>query len=296
MSIPHATLQDLLDQCGRLAQQARRLHPERLQIAAFDADGTLWGPDVADLLWSRLAASKALHRAGGASLARAVRACGGEPTRDPYLDFVGLQELHKGGQCPEERMTRAMLQGLAGMTESEVYAHAEEAVSAAPELTAERIAPVAAMMQELRAFGYRTVVVSGSPRWAVEVAVRPLGLGRLDVLAGEVAVVEGLLTDGVLDPLPHGPGKVQAILRRFGAVPRVSLGNAVADLAMLEATSHLRVLVNPSRELIEACETARGATWAMSLLGAPLAAAPAGRQRREGRAATGRRARIRADA
>ena len=169
-------------------------------------------------------------------------------------------------------MVRVMLQGLAGLREDEVYVHSQKAVAAA-EGTPAASRPAFRMIEQLRDLGFRVIVVSGSPRWTVEVAVRSMGIEPEDIIAGQVAVVEGVLTHGVIEPLPHGKGKIQAILRRFGAVPHVSVGNGLGDLAMLEAASHLKLLINPTEALLRACEEGAAATTPMGLLHLPEAAA-----------------------
>lgn len=266
MSIRRATLPEIVQRCDHLAQQGKRLRPGQSPIAALDADGTLWGPDVAELLWRRLISQRALHRRAAAPIARALRDCGAEPKRDPYVDYEQLCVLHRAGLVPQETMVRAMLAGLAGLREETLYLSCVEVVSEAGELNSLDGGGTRRMIDELRELGYRVIVVSGSPRWAVEVAVRPLGIPPEDVLAGQVAVVDGALTDGIIEPLPWGKGKVQSILRRFGVVPRISMGNGLGDLPMLEATSHLRILVDPTDELKTACEEIKGATWSVSLL------------------------------
>src|SRR5262245_47722619 len=98
MSIRRATYQDIVRHCDLLAQQGQRLRPGSSPLAALDADGTLWGPDIAELLWQRLVKERALNRRGGAPLARAVRECGGEPCRDAYEDYGTLVALHRAGR------------------------------------------------------------------------------------------------------------------------------------------------------------------------------------------------------
>jgi len=277
MSIRQATYDDVVEQCGRLAQQWRRLRPDQTQFAAFDADGTLWEDDVADLLWEHLTRGKALHRMAAAPLARAVRGAGEEPTHDPYADYAKLKELSRAGRCGEGTMVRVMLEGLAGLREEDIYLHSQKALERAGGPARKGTGPAAAMIARLRDLGYRVVVVSGSPRWTVEVAVKPLGVGPADIVAGQVAVVDGTLTDGVIEPLPHGKGKIQAILRRFGAGPHVSVGNGLGDLQMLEAASHLKLLINPTDALLKACED--GAAYVTPLGGPELAGIAAGRGR-----------------
>lgn len=265
MSVRRATLHDILQRCDRLAQQGQRLRPGQQPIAAFDADGTLWSPDVADLLWDRLIAARALDRRAAAPIARALKGCGQEPARDPYRDFPVVRSLRREGRYPAGSFLRLMLQALAGLREDDVARHAVLAAAGSPELSTLGSSEVPVMLGKIRALGFRVIIVSGSPRWAVEAAAKPLGIEPPDILAGQVAVVDGVLTDGVLEPLPYGKGKVQAILKRYGAVPRVSAGNGLGDLPMMEATSDLRVLVDPTDELATAAEEIRGATWSMGL-------------------------------
>ena len=269
MSIRRVPLQDLLDRCEQLAQQGHRLRPGQPLLAAFDADGTLWGPDVAEMLWDRLITERALHRRGMAPIARALRACGLEPARDPYSDYPTLMNLFRAGRCTEEIMVRVMLEGLAGLREEDVYVHALKAVTASGEISESAAGEASHLMDHLRRLGFQIVVVSGSPRWAVEVAVQPLGVNTSEVLAGQVAVVDGVLSDGVIEPLPYGQGKIQAILRRYGRVPLVAAGNGLGDLAMLEGASHLRFLFNPTSELVHAADEMRTVAW--SLIGQPPA-------------------------
>src|SRR5262245_49286759 len=134
MSIRRATLQDVVDHCDRLAQQGQRLRPDQRPIAALDADGTLWRAAVADLLWQRLIRERALDRRAGAPIARALRDCGGEPQRDPYLDYEQIARLHAKGVVSAPIMVRLMLAGLAGIREETLYHHSAEAVSSVSEL------------------------------------------------------------------------------------------------------------------------------------------------------------------
>lgn len=277
MSIRSATLDDVVEHCDRLVRQDRRHRPESASIAAFDADGTLWGPDVAELLWDRLMAGKSLTRKAVPSIASALRGLGAEPTGEAHGDYARLADLYRSGGCPEETMVRAMLQGLAGISENDLYAHSQEAIAACEDLRQIASGDSRKMVDQLRAIGFHAIVVSSSPRWAVETAVRPLGIEPHDILAGQVAVVGGVLTDGVIEPLPHGRGKIEAILKRFGAVPRISLGNALGDLAMMTATSALRILVNPTDEMVVACDGIPGDTWALGLIGPAVAAGQSGR-------------------
>ena len=264
MSIPSASYNDVVERCLRVAQQGRNLRPGQRQIAAFDADGTLWAQDVAEILWQRLVEQNALREAGSGPLARAVRSLGEEPSRETHQDYMRLLQLYRDGRCPEETMVRAMLQGLAGIREDDLYESAREAIRSVEKSMAIDNGRPADMIRQLREQGFRIVIVSASPRWAVEVAVDRFGIEPRDVVAGQVAVVDGVLTSSIIEPLPHGQGKIQALLRACGSVPHVSVGNTISDLALLEAASHLKLLVNPTDDLVAACEEIGGSTWSMA--------------------------------
>ncbi len=266
MSIPSADYDEILDQCRRIATQGRTLRPGDAPIAAFDADGTLWDTDVAEVLWQHLVDRRALHPRAAGPIARTLRASGEDPSHDPYDDYGRLIARYREERVREDAMVRVMIEGLAGLEEARLYDHAREAFSSCEALASSGRGRPADMVRRLRAEGYRVVVVSSSPRWAVEVAVEPLGVPPHDVIGGDLAVVDGRLAGSVIQPLPHAQGKVEAVLRRFGAVPRVSAGNTIHDLALLAAASHVKLLVNPTDDLIAAFEERGAGGWSASRL------------------------------
>lgn len=266
MTIRRATYDDVLDQCRRVAEQGRRLRPGEFPIAAFDADGTLWGPDVAELLWDHLIAERALSDAATAPLARAVRSIGLEPAHDPYDDYHTLDRQWRSGKCDEAVMVEVMLRGLAGLSIEDVYEHSVRALAASADLRSLEKGRAASMIARLRDEGYRVIVVSASPKWTIEIAVKAFGIEPADVIAGGVPVVDSILTDGVITPVPFREGKIQAILRRFGTVPRIAAGNTVSDFPMLAASSHIKLLVNPTSDLVTTCDEVGGNGWAMGIV------------------------------
>jgi phosphoserine phosphatase len=289
MSVRQATVDDVMERCHRVARDAGRLRPGQARVAAVDADETLWKVDVASLLWNRLLERRALHPRAVPPLARALRSLGAEPARDAYEDFAALRMLRARGGCSGALMARAMLAGLAGMEEEVVMSESAAALAACPMLRGSRGDHPARMLEALRAEGFRVIVASSSPRWIVEIAARDFGIAPSDIVAGTVAVVSGRLTDDVIEPLPHGAGKLQAIMKRCGVVPHVAAGSALADLEMLAAASHVRLLVDPSDDLLEACEAAGAAMWFMRREAADLPeASPAPSTPRPRRAPTSR--------
>ncbi|MFQ5702025.1 MAG: HAD family hydrolase [Acidobacteriota bacterium] len=266
MSIPNAAYSEVVERCLHLAWQGRWLRPRQPQIAAFDTDGTLWDCDLAHRFWRRLVSRRLLHENAQRPLARAARALGLEPCQNPYDNYRTLDGLRRAGRCPEPLMVRVMLEGLTGLREDQVRSHARATVTGVAEMRSVAGGRAAELIGQLRQQGFRVIVVSASPHWVVEAAVESIGMTPEDVIAGRVAVVDSVLTDGVIEPVPYGTGKIQAILRRFRAVPSISVGNGVGDLAMLKASSHLKLLVNPTQALLQACEEIGGNTWPMGIL------------------------------
>src|SRR5690606_38961314 len=74
--------------------------------------------------------------------------------------------------------------------------------------------PVVELAQWIQAQGRRACVVSASPLWVVEEAVRALGIPPEEVAAGVPSTEErgGVRTirPGMAAPLPYGPEKVRA--------------------------------------------------------------------------------------
>jgi phosphoserine phosphatase len=109
---------------------------------------------------------------------------------------------------------------------------------------------MASLVERLRGRGVELWAVSSSNRWVISEGVREFGIPDNRILAAEVRIVDGVITDDLVD-VPTGPGKAAA-LRRVGlTAPDAVFGNSVHDLAMLEMALH-PFPVNPSPSLIAA--------------------------------------------
>jgi HAD superfamily phosphoserine phosphatase-like hydrolase len=187
-------------------------------LACFDADGTLWAGDVGEAFLQRLIAEGVLPDVWG-EYERIV-------AEDPGAAYAFAVRV------------------MAGLREEDVYARARGFFA---EYERNVFPAMRALVEGLQARGHDIWLVSGSNRWLIEASAERLGLSPKNVIAQEVAVEGGVLTDRDRLPTIFGPGKVVAIDARIGRRPAFAAGNSWSDAEMLDCATALRLLVNPTR-------------------------------------------------
>ena len=105
------------------------------------------------------------------------------------------------------------------------------------------------LVEELRGRGVEIWAVSSTNNWVIEEGVRRFGIAPERVLAAEVEVKDGVVTDVLVD-VPTDEGKVAALARAGVTAPDAVFGNSVHDAAML-AIARRAFPVNPSAGLVE---------------------------------------------
>jgi phosphoserine phosphatase len=105
------------------------------------------------------------------------------------------------------------------------------------------------VVASLNAKGVEIWAVSSTNNWVVEEGVRRFGIPPERVLAARVAVVDGVVSNRILD-VPTDAGKVNALERAGVTAPDAVFGNSVHDAAML-AIARRAFPINPSSALIE---------------------------------------------
>jgi phosphoserine phosphatase len=109
------------------------------------------------------------------------------------------------------------------------------------------------LVQRLRKSGCDVWAVSSSNQWIIRFGMRTFGIPQNRILAAEVAVENGIITDRLIR-VPSGPGKSEAIRSVLksspDAVPDCAFGNAIWDREMLAMSKH-PFAINPNPDLKE---------------------------------------------
>jgi HAD superfamily phosphoserine phosphatase-like hydrolase len=198
------------------------------RIAAFDCDGTLWSGDAGEGFFS-------WELNQGLVPDEIVRWA-----RQRYAEY-------KAGKVAEDVMCGEMVTMHRGLPE-EVVQQACDAYFA--QAIAPNIFPeMRELVQRLRASGCDVWAVSSSNQWIIRSGMRSFGIPQNLILAAEVAVENGTITDRLIR-VPSGPGKPQAIRAVLKSAPDCAFGNAIWDREMLAMSKH-PFAINPNPDLKE---------------------------------------------
>ncbi len=205
------------------------LHP---QVATFDCDGTLWSGDAGEGFFS-------WELNQGFVSDQIV-----QWARQRYADY-------KAGKVAEDVMCGEMVTMHRGLQEQVVQQACDVyfAQSIAPNIFPE----MRELVQRLSASGCDVWAVSSSNQWIIRSGMRSFGIPKNRILAAEVTVKSGIITDRLIR-VPSGPGKPEAIRSALKSSPDHSpdcaFGNAIWDREMLAMSKHPFV-INPNQDLKE---------------------------------------------
>ena len=200
------------------------------RVATFDCDGTLWSGDAGEgfFAWEL---EQGLVSEEIASWARSR-----------YADY-------KAGQVAEEVMCGEMVTMHRGLQEKVVQQACDVyfAQAIAPNIFPE----MRELVQRLRESGCDVWAVSSSNQWIIRSGMRSFGIPQNRILAAEVAVENGTITDRLIR-VPSGPGKSEAIRSVLRSspdqLPDCAFGNAIWDREMLAMSKH-PFAINPNPDL-----------------------------------------------
>lgn len=204
------------------------------KVAVFDCDGTLWGGDagVGFMRWSMSS---------------------GLLSRDACDWIDARYRAYVRGEVAELAICGEMVQIYRDLREAElrqaVHTFYEAAIR--PQIFPEMMQ----VCQQLLKKGTTLWAVSSTNNWLIEDAMRDFGIPPERVVAAAVRVVNGLITDEVLN-VPTDEGKAESLVRLGVAHPDAVFGNSIHDAAML-AIARRPFAVNPTLALIEVA-AARG--------------------------------------
>jgi phosphoserine phosphatase len=199
------------------------LHPK---VAAFDCDGTLWSGDAGEgfFAWE---------------LERGLV----DPTvvawaHSRYADY-------KAGKVAEEVMCGEMVTMHRGQQETVVQQACDEYF--AQNILRNIFPEMLELVQRLHVSGCDVWAVSSSNQWVIRSGMGYFGIPRNRILAAEVAIENGIITDRLLR-VPSGPGKPEALRSVLQSAPDCAFGNAIWDREMLAMSEH-PFAVNPNPDL-----------------------------------------------
>jgi phosphoserine phosphatase len=187
------------------------VHALAPRIAVFDCDGTLWSGDAGSsfMRWTvdrEILSPEAIARLD--------------------LRYKG----YLAGHVSELDICGEMVQIYAGLSESGLRAAAAEFFSTQIE---RNIFPeMLTLVRELQSAGTEIWAVSSTCDWVIEEGVKRFGIPANRVLAAQVGIDSGIITDTLLD-VPTDQGKVAALARVGLTAPHAVFGNSVHDAHML---------------------------------------------------------------
>ncbi len=204
------------------------VHQLNPAVAVFDCDGTLWSGDAGSAFMHWTVETGLLSR---------------EAT--DWLD--ARYRGYKRGEVSELAICGEMVQVYQGLREDEMRRAAAQFFTTRIE---RNIFPeMLALVTELQQKGVDIWAVSSTNDWVIEEGVRRFNIPANRVLSARVHVVDGRVTDRLID-VPTDEGKVAALSAVGVTAPDAVFGNSVHDAAML-AIARRAFPVNPSLALQE---------------------------------------------
>lgn len=234
-----------------------RLIQERIEAAAegasgvvaFDADGTLWSGDVGEDAFVGATRADALREDALPALQRLAVDFDIPVEREANAQARVLFQAYRLGRLPEVEACGMMAWAFAGWQQHELstfllrlYDHVG--------LEQRRFDKITQLIHWSREKGFRTVIISASPDFAVAAATSSLGFEAPDVAACAVQVNDGVLQSALQRPVPYGEHKVHALQQVAPGLALVAaFGDNSFDLPLLRA-ARVGVAVRPKPALV----------------------------------------------
>ena len=193
------------------------------QVAVFDADGTLWRYD---------AEYGFLHWLFTEGQLDPVHARDGSPMAD-YL----TTRLNSHGQGAAFAAFY-----LSGLQESRLKVLAQAFFQL--KVRAYVYTSQQNLIRKLQSAGAEVWIISSLNQWLAEAGARHLGVPPEHVIGTRLEVVDGRLTQKILEPVPSRQGKVEAIRKFIGKQPFLAIGDAWDDKEMLSYASQFRLVIH----------------------------------------------------
>ncbi len=198
------------------------------RTAVFDCDGTLWSGD-----------------AGSEFMRWSIET--GMVSRETVDAMDRRYRGYLRGEVSELAICGEMVQMYQGLREEEMQRAAR--VYCAESVARRVFTELRELAARLRAIGTEIWAVSSTNRWVIEEGVREFGIAPDHVLAANVRVVDGVLSNELTD-VPTDEAKAVALRRVSLPAPDLVFGNSVHDAAMLTLAKR-PFAVNPTPALVD---------------------------------------------
>lgn len=204
-----------------LNQIDRALEKVETPIAAFDADGTLWSHDAGEQFFEYEFKNKLVD---------------GLPA-DPWKHYHDLK-----ANVSKETAYLWLAQINAGKSLEEVRSWSQRCLedNAPTPIFPEQ----KAIIDHLHSNNVEVYVVTASIKWAVEPGAALYGIDQDHVIGITTHIENGIVTEKQGGPITYREGKVTGLLEKTnGIAPFFTSGNTEGDLPLLEASTHLRMVM-----------------------------------------------------
>ena len=207
----------------KLVQFIEKHHGKSLErkVAVFDADGTLWHSDLGEAFFRY-------------QIERGLVPNGPENAWDVYFQESNFGDTAKAFGW--------LAQWNHGVRSADMTRWAEEFFQTRWKQNV--FAPMRELCHALLNANFEIWVISGSIYWPIEVGVRGFGVPADRVLATNVHVVDGKLTDKVAGITPYRAGKQLLVEQVVGAKPLLAAGNTFWDKELVSTATEINLAIS----------------------------------------------------
>ncbi len=200
------------------------IEKEKPAWAAFDADGTLWPSDVGKNFF-QYQVEKDLFKGRGFQ---------------PYSEFNRIQ-AEKG----KKQALLWLAQMQSGFSLEQLNQWVGDFLQARP---VKIFLFQKHLIKWLMDRNVQVVIVSSSLKWVLDQALKEYGISKGNIIGVQTLVEKGIITDQLILPAPIHEDKVPAFQRKTGgAAPLFVAGNTLSDQALLELSTHARLVLATAR-------------------------------------------------
>ena len=111
------------------------------------------------------------------------------------------------------------------------------------------------LIANLKEYGFEVWILTASPEFLYQKFLsEELGIPEVNILGMKSVVVNGVLTNEIVLPIPQDDGKANVIPTFIKTRPLVVGGNSRGDMDMLNQSCGLKIVVNPDDETVRGPE------------------------------------------